>query len=149
MCIRDSFLGGHIKHLFHHIDAMADAVNPRENQAKAGGEGGAVAAKALHGVIITLRHLPDAHHQRDDDEEKEGQSKNAEIADAAHLMAPRGGFGGEIILPRIMVFRCARSHRFVNFFIGHKGFGRATMRAAPCASHQGKQFVNMFALFLA
>ncbi|MDT4871303.1 hypothetical protein FQZ97_1064250 [compost metagenome] len=55
----DNFLCRNVKHLLHHIKPCADPVEEWNDQIEARHKSAGVTAKALHGVVITLRHSLD------------------------------------------------------------------------------------------
>ncbi len=52
----DDFLRWNVEHLFHHVKPCADTVEERHNEIEARHQRAGIAAKALHCVVVALRH---------------------------------------------------------------------------------------------
>ena len=85
----DDLLAGNVDHLLHHVELAPDAVDVGNDQPEAGRQGLVVAAEALDGVIVALRHLPHAHQHGDDDEQHDDDRDDAESLDHWRKSPPR------------------------------------------------------------
>ena len=73
----DDLLARHVEHLLHHVHLRADAVDEGDDQAEARVQRAGVAAEALDGIIVALRHDADALEDGDDHQREKNKDENA------------------------------------------------------------------------
>ena len=79
---------GNVDHLLHHVQFAADAVEIGNDHAEAGGQRLVVAAEPFDGVVVALRHLANAHHDGDEDEQHEAMANTLNPASIGMRIIP-------------------------------------------------------------
>ncbi len=85
----DDLLPRHVDDLLHHIELAADRVDVGEDEAEAWRQGLVILAKTLDGVVVALRHLPNAHQRRHDRKRDDDEGENADPFNHGPTSIPR------------------------------------------------------------
>ena len=83
----DDLLAGHVEHLLHHVDLLADVVEERNQPVRAGRHGFGELPETFARVLETLRH-DDQRLDRDDDDADE-REKHPDGAGLEHVSSPQ------------------------------------------------------------
>ena len=86
----DDLLARHVDDLLHDAELAADAVDIGNDEAEAGRQRLVEAAEAFDRVVVALRHLPHAHQNGDDDEQRDRDRDDAKPGDHGHSPSRRG-----------------------------------------------------------
>jgi hypothetical protein len=100
----DDLLARHLENALHHVHLRPDPVDEGQDETEPRRQGADIAAEALHGIVVALRHDPDTledgdHHQRKEHQDKDAQSLKHRPIPSRATRVPRKNIRNSISFP--------------------------------------------------